>query len=317
MRSLAVALAICSAASVAQAVIIGPGDGTQNTTGTGMSSGWNYVGTVNGASGVYLGNGWVLTAAHVGVSSFTLSGVTYSPNSGATRLHNGDSSNADLILFHLATSPNLPWLTIGSSTPTNGTTIYMVGYGRDNRNTSATYYTVNTVPSTWTWTVDSNYHTADAGGLGYGTSQIKRWGTNKVDGTTSIDAGYGMTSLLAANFYGTSLANGLSNYINSTPGTTYEALVSSGDSGGGVFDSSGTLLGVNNYLGTVNGQPADTAIFGDVSYMADLSVYRSQIVSVVPEPSPLLITTAVLLPIYALRRRSRQQEFVPVPVTEQ
>jgi len=30
------------------------------------ATGWNYVGQDNGSSAVYLGNGWVLTAAHVG-----------------------------------------------------------------------------------------------------------------------------------------------------------------------------------------------------------------------------------------------------------
>src|ERR1700734_1830127 len=35
-------------------------------------TGWDYVGTVNDASGVYLGNGWVLTAGHVGAGTFVL-----------------------------------------------------------------------------------------------------------------------------------------------------------------------------------------------------------------------------------------------------
>ena len=39
-----------------------------------------------------------------------------------------------------------------------------------------------------------------------------------------------------------------------------------------------------------NSQPADTAVFGDVTYVADLSKYSSQINQVIPEP-----TTAILL----------------------
>jgi hypothetical protein len=44
-----------SATSLTQAVILATGDGTQNATGAGAGDGWNYVGTVSGASGVYLG----------------------------------------------------------------------------------------------------------------------------------------------------------------------------------------------------------------------------------------------------------------------
>lgn len=305
-RAMIVALAVCCGASMTKAVIVGPGDGTANTTGTGMSSGWNYVGAVGGASGVYLGNGWVLTAVHVGTitpgaTTFTLSGTAYTADSGATRLSNPDSSLADLQMFHVAATPTLtamPWLSLSSSTPSNGTQIYMVGYGRDPRNTSVTYYS-----NTTTWPTQGTSTGAQAGGFGYGTGNLKRWGTNLVDGTNTVDAGFGATHVLTANFYGTNNITGLNNFNNNTPGTTSEAIVSPGDSGGGVFDSGGVLVGMNNYVGTFNLQPADTAVFGNVSDMANISVYRTQIVGLVPEPSSVLMLGGVLASALLTRRR--------------
>ena len=65
-------------------------------------TGWDYVGQVNGASGVYLGNGWVLTAAHVGAGNFTVAGLSYAFVGGsATSITNGNGTTADLLLFLL------------------------------------------------------------------------------------------------------------------------------------------------------------------------------------------------------------------------
>ena len=309
MRSLILMLAVSCSAAISQAVIVGTGDGTQNTTGTGMSSGWDYVGTVDGASGVYLRDGWVLTAAHVGSitpnsTTFRLSGTTYTADTGATRLRNSDNSVTDLQLFHLKTSPALTPLPLASSTPAAGTEIFMVGYGRTPRNISATYYDVNTSTDPYTWTVRPSSDTANAGGFGYGTSQAKRWGTNTISGTDLVNAGHGDTSVLLADFYGSDLASGLQAYLDGTPGTTYEAILSSGDSGGGVFDSQGVLVGINNYLELYSGQPANTAVFGNLSDMADISVYRSQILAVIPEPAATMVLSSVVLLVLSRRARA-------------
>src|SRR5271170_1227159 len=49
------------------------------------TTGWNYVGAIGSASGVYLYNGWVITAAHVGAGNFVLGTTTYTPIAGTTR----------------------------------------------------------------------------------------------------------------------------------------------------------------------------------------------------------------------------------------
>lgn len=312
LPALAAAAALALPLSPARAVIIGSGDGTANTTQGAMPAGWNNVGTVDGASAVYLGSGWVITAAHVGgvgagtVVNFGPAG-SFTSNGNVVRLQTG-GQNADLQMFHLTSDPALPSLNIPTSSPTLATSIYMVGYGR-NRDTNEVYYVVTVSGSppnqtaTWTPTTQSDPN-ANAAGYQYATGNTKRWGTNltstnpSISGspTTSIvDAGFGPTQVFFANFYG--------NDAN----TPDEAQLSNGDSGGGVFDASNNLIGLINYKGTFLDQPADTAIFGNLSDMADLSAYRSQILTAmtVPEPTTLSLFLAGGLVLATRRRRCR------------
>ncbi len=69
-------------------------DGFTSTTG------WNYVGSVNGNSAVYLGNGWVLTAAHVGANNLTLNGTIYPMVANTAKT----IGSVDLLVFRVA-----PW----------------------------------------------------------------------------------------------------------------------------------------------------------------------------------------------------------------
>src|SRR5271170_6434745 len=60
--------------------------------GTGVT-GWNYVGSIGSASAVYLSNGWVITAAHVGAGNFVLGSTTYNMVPGSVRpISNTNSS---------------------------------------------------------------------------------------------------------------------------------------------------------------------------------------------------------------------------------
>src|SRR5262245_45287803 len=108
-----------AAAVPAQAVIVAQGDGTQNLTAPADDFGWANVGLVTDSQdgiligGVYLGNGWVLSAYH-GVRNASLTGfqfgtvyfggVGYTVDAAtASRLHNQDSSLADVSIFRLTT----------------------------------------------------------------------------------------------------------------------------------------------------------------------------------------------------------------------
>ena len=113
-------------------------------TGFTSTTGWNYCGSVNGNSAVYLGNGWVLTAAHNSTGNFWLGGVTYPqvPNSAKT------FGAADLILFQVAPAPALPALPIRATDPKAGTCqVAMLGWGHANGDRSVTwgYNTVTNV----------------------------------------------------------------------------------------------------------------------------------------------------------------------------
>ena len=97
---------------------------------------WNYVGQVNDASGVYLGNGWAITAGHVGNGDLTLLGTDYPLVRGSNHsILNSDGTSADLVVFKLAQAPNLPSLTILPTDPIPfsqsqaGNTIATIGYG--------------------------------------------------------------------------------------------------------------------------------------------------------------------------------------------
>src|SRR5262245_25626529 len=103
----------------ARAVVVATGDGTQNATAPVDDFGFANVGKVynsfNGFynSGVYLGNGWVLTAYHVvrdGSGGFLFNDVifrdpvfgdtTFAVNTAtAVRLQNADTTFTDLALF--------------------------------------------------------------------------------------------------------------------------------------------------------------------------------------------------------------------------
>lgn len=92
-------------------------------------TGWDYVGRVGddilGASGLYLGNGWVLTAKHVGIREYYLGGNVYTPVPGARV----DFGNTDLLLFKVFDAPDLPQLALAGSMTQNGANTVLIGHG--------------------------------------------------------------------------------------------------------------------------------------------------------------------------------------------
>lgn len=299
-----VGLAVCLATpGIAPAVIIDTVTGTGNTTAPTDDPGWANVGALGIGTGVYLGNGWVLTAAHVGGGSIVLNGGTYAMLAGSgTRLTNGGASGkstlTDLYLFRLATTPaGLAGVPIAVAATGSAAAVTMIGAGRDRG--AFTQWSVNTSTGTnpWVWTeVPSGGNAA-----GYKTlsTRTMRWGTNNVSGTGIwINAGFGDARTMITDF------------DDFFPSST-EAQAASGDSGGAVFHKNGStweLSGLMLAVGGYSGQPdpATHAVFGNVTYAADLSFYRPQIMAIVPEPAAIvLVVTAAgrLLVARSLRRR--------------
>ena len=116
-------------------------------TGYTSTTGWNYVGSVGGNSAVYMGNNWVLTAAHVGSGGFFLNGTTYPMVAGSAQL----IGTADLELFQIFPAPNLPGVPVRTTAPVANTSLVaMLGWGAGggNRNETWGYNTVNEVGQT-------------------------------------------------------------------------------------------------------------------------------------------------------------------------
>jgi hypothetical protein len=65
--------------------------------------------------------------------------------------------------------------------------------------------------------------------------------------------------------------------------TAHEAQAANGDSGGAVFiENAGVweLAGVMFAVGSYEEQPAETSLYGNLTYAADLASYRSQIIEI-------------------------------------
>jgi hypothetical protein len=264
---------------------------TLNETASGTQAPWYNVGSINGASGVYLKNGWVITAHHVvgnsTSASITFNGLTYSSIGSIITLLNPDSSASDVSLFYIGTTPtNAVSLGLVSSLPSTSTLLTLIGYGEHRSgNVTSIAYTGGT-----------------ANGYLWDGAYSKSWGLSlRNSGTDSLVQAPGANAFEA--FSTTFHVTGTSNY-------TQAAL---GDSGGGVFVEVGNtweLAGTINAIAGATGQTADTAMAGDETYLADMSVYADQIntllVEEVPEPNLAWLLVAGLGVLGLARRRQRR-----------
>ncbi|MBW2540560.1 MAG: trypsin-like serine protease [Deltaproteobacteria bacterium] len=249
------ALGFWSPLGDARAVIIETGDGTGNVTAPPDDPGWSNLGTRGGTTVVYLGRRWVLTANHVGVGDVIFDGQTYSPVPGSkVRFENPDSSLADLMVFKIFDNPGLRRLDIPDFPPAVGNPVTTIGYGL-NRGAPTTFMGL--------------------GGYEWGVGRSMRWGTNIVSAT----------DLLVTDTY--SFATTFTDPLDPSA-TADESAGANGDSGGAAFTKIGDdwyLVGTLFAISQYTDQPANTSIYDNKLYAADLSHYRADILAVIEQKS--------------------------------
>ncbi len=316
--------------SVASAVVVagsyaGQSDANVNNTSDSVPTGFNYwsnVGQVGSASGVYIGDDWVMTAAHTTISSTTFSfndpqtgdvvAVDYGvvSNSGV-RLTNpsgpGAGQGSDIFLYKIdpstgvlhgsktpyAQSPNLDHVFLGNTPVAAGKSpdvVVGIGRGMDRQDTTTNW------DGSWNPT-PSGFYT----GYSLTSSQQMRWGDNKVFATGQwFNAGTSSNPVYSYAFQTKFDASG--NTVNEFQATP-------GDSGGGAFrlnsatnryELVGMIDGIslygNQYQDPSQPTPntlAPKVVFGNLTYIADLTLssYRNQILAIAPMPGDLNFDT--------------------------
>jgi hypothetical protein len=283
----------------AHAIVQSTGDGMGTITPPGDDPGFAHVGiTGNGLSGVYVGNGWMLTAAHVGEQSLTLSGVNYPAVPGSmVQLEYAPGVLSDLVLVRLATEPPLPPLVLSGTSPAVGNNVTLIGYAWDRAPGqicwNASWAEIGCAP-----------FAAHRGFKSAGPFRM-RWGRNLVL-TVGMEVDMGPWTTRGFDV------------VFDQSGVTYEAQGVPGDSGGAVFLKRGSqweLVGMMFAITIYEGQPyTTTAVFGQSTFLADIAWYKPQIESIIaaPEipllPAPLFALCAVALAGVArtaLSRRAR------------
>jgi len=283
-------------AGTASAVIIDSGDGTGNTAAPSPDPGWSYVGTRSSFTAVYLGDGWVLTAGHVGAGDFTLRdaslGEVVYPHVPGTEvsIRNGDGSVADLLVFAIAPYPVMPLLPIATTPPPQGTDLILIGNGRNRGAVTS-------------WDPNGPPPPGPIFGYEWASGKSLRWGTNEVE------------------YYPTAPVLGtwaFASYFDEA-GSAHEGQATNGDSGGAAFAYDGSdweLAGLIYAIGIYTNQPANTSLYQQLTYAADLSSYRDEILDVVGLPEPTGGLPAGVMLILALRRR-RARSVLPPPLGSQ
>jgi len=297
--ALAVALATAVSTSPAKALIVENMTGTTSApTGAGNDPGWKYVAN-GGRNYVYLGNGWALSAFHIGVpvsdEVLSFNGGSFNVISNQTYIvknqpGSGLTTDTDLRLIRINGDPGLAPIRIATQQLFESTTVgaqrdvVIIGNG-NTRQASQTQWNVTPVSGAnndiWTEVPSGGQY------VGYKADwtvdRVKRWGTNRIAdedplfgnndndfrGDLQLSLGVGVRDVMSMVTMFDSPASG---------GLTNEAQAISGDSGSSVFhklNGQWELAGiVNAVYSAFDNQATSNAVYGNYTTFADLSYYN-------------------------------------------
>lgn len=212
-----------------------------------------------GPSVIYLGAGWAMTARHVGIGEIFLDGEIFAPNVRSRHiLLNDDGTAADAIVFRLdsdANLPDLPILPLARLSPLPGEELLIIGFGRG-RQKVIEWDDAGVTRFAFEWSERGS----------------KRWGTNIIFSTDArLPHRNGSTRALSFVF----------DPPDGEDATRHEVQATLGDSGGAVFvkrDGEWRLAGMMTSISSNSGMPEQTTTYGDITFAADISFYRDEIV---------------------------------------
>jgi hypothetical protein len=219
---------------------------------------WRHVGQIERSTGVYLGNGYVLTAAHVGAGAFrTCDGKLYPVLAGSVHFfRNRDGSAADLCMFRVqmkAGDPleRLPAMPLSTMPPRRGRELLMVAGGAG-------------------WKPGQP-------GFAWGDDYRVRWGLNAIEEIYSVP----MPTQKYLSYGFATRFDPVGNQCQAAPG----------DSGGAAFhfnardrrwELAGVIVAVDSDFGA--------AKFGNQTYIADPVLFRRDLAAVMgTRPSILAV----------------------------
>ena len=218
------------------------------------------------------------------------------------------STYTDLAVFQITveTTNNLPAsrMSISATAPALGSEVVGIGFGR-NRQSAQTAW-----DSSWSEVSLSSTNAAYTGWR-YASGSTKRWGKNRVENipittsTNNVGGDQRDVKVIVTDFDESGVTRG------SYGAVTDEFQAASGDSGGGLFYKTGGTWELSGILVSVwryQDQPRNSAVFGNLTDAVNLSLYRDNILAVVPESRSFgLIVGLFALAFVAFHRFRRQK----------
>jgi len=257
---LALSMAFVFAPTVSHALVFASPDTEPKSESPSDFPYWEHVTQrrYEGPSVVYLGEGFAITARHVGMGEIFLAGEIYEPVRGSGHaLLNPSGGIADAMVFELDREkavPDWPMIPIADSPPKRGEDLLMIGFGKGRKRVVQ-------------FEADGDTHFA----FEWTRNGEKRWGTNRVSSPVE---------LLVQKRFSTRAFTFDFDAPFAKNSTRYEAQAAVGDSGGGVFvkrEGAWQLIGLMVSVSGDSRAPDAGTVYGDRTYVADLTHYREEI----------------------------------------